>query len=194
MKTKKYAGAAMVEFAIIALLFFTVVFGLIEFARLFFTTNTLNEMTRRGARLATVCYPTASKVTQATLFNTLNSTGTTAALVPSISTSNVRVRYLNASGDDICSLTTAVLDASPTSIPETVFNSIRYVKVQIINYTHDFIFPPFTIQLGSLTDDPCTPGIKDRVYVETILPREALGVVCADSACTSLIYNSCPSP
>jgi hypothetical protein len=190
---KKHVGVSTVEFAIIALVFFTIVFGLIEFARLFFTTNTLTEMTRRGARLATVCYPTATKITQATLFNNLNSTSTTAAFVPSLSASNVRVRYLDASGNDICSLAAAVPDASPTSIPETVFNSIRFVKVQIIDYTHNFIFPPFTIPLGTTNTDLCT-GIEHRVYSETVLPREALGVVCANTACSDLIYNSCPSP
>ncbi len=53
MKTQR--GAAMVEFALIALLFFIILFGIIEFGRAFFTYNTLVEATRRGARVAAVC-------------------------------------------------------------------------------------------------------------------------------------------
>jgi len=43
---------AAVEFALVALLFFTVVFGTIEFARIMYMYNTLAEVTRRAARAA----------------------------------------------------------------------------------------------------------------------------------------------
>ena len=47
-------GAAAVEFAIIAMLLFTVLFGIIEFGRLFYVINTVQEVTRRAAREAVV--------------------------------------------------------------------------------------------------------------------------------------------
>ena len=46
------SGVAAVEFALVALLFFTVVFGTIEFARIMYMYNTLAEVTRRAARAA----------------------------------------------------------------------------------------------------------------------------------------------
>nr|WP_305907145.1 TadE family protein [Methylomarinum sp. Ch1-1]MDP4519872.1 pilus assembly protein [Methylomarinum sp. Ch1-1] len=52
---KLQRGASMVEFALIALVFFTLIFGIIEFARVMFVYNTLVEATRRGARVAAVC-------------------------------------------------------------------------------------------------------------------------------------------
>ncbi|MCM2342919.1 TadE family protein [Rhodoferax sp.] len=48
-------GATIVEFALVALLFFTLLIGIMEFGRWLFTLNAANEATRLGARLAVVC-------------------------------------------------------------------------------------------------------------------------------------------
>ncbi len=48
-------GAAIVEFALVALIFFTLLIGIMEFGRWLFTLNAANEATRLGARLAVVC-------------------------------------------------------------------------------------------------------------------------------------------
>jgi hypothetical protein len=48
-------GAAIVEFALIAMIFFTLLIGIMEFGRWLFTLNAANEATRLGARLAVVC-------------------------------------------------------------------------------------------------------------------------------------------
>jgi hypothetical protein len=45
-------GVAAVEFAIVAFLFFLMVFGIIEFARVMYMFNALPEVTRRAARAA----------------------------------------------------------------------------------------------------------------------------------------------
>lgn len=47
-------GAAAVEFGIIAVLFFTLFFGIIEFGRFFYLYNTVQEVTRCAARQAVV--------------------------------------------------------------------------------------------------------------------------------------------
>lgn len=49
-------GAAMVEFAIIAPLLFALIFGIIDFGRVFFLYNNLTNAAREGARLGSV-YP-----------------------------------------------------------------------------------------------------------------------------------------
>jgi Flp pilus assembly protein TadG len=56
-QTSKYRqrGAALVEFALVAMIFFVLLIGIFEFGRLMFTWNTAVETTRRGARLAVVC-------------------------------------------------------------------------------------------------------------------------------------------
>lgn len=45
-------GTTVAEFAMVALLFFTMIFGIIEFGRLLYTHNALTDATRRGARYA----------------------------------------------------------------------------------------------------------------------------------------------
>jgi Flp pilus assembly protein TadG len=45
-------GTTVAEFAMVALLFFTLIFGIIEFGRLLYTHNALTDATRRGARFA----------------------------------------------------------------------------------------------------------------------------------------------
>jgi len=45
-------GATMAEFAIISVVFFMIIFGIIEFGRLFYIHNALTDATRRGARYA----------------------------------------------------------------------------------------------------------------------------------------------
>lgn len=55
--TKRYVqrGVAAVEFALIAILFFTLLLGIMEFGRWLFLLNGANEATRLGARLGAVC-------------------------------------------------------------------------------------------------------------------------------------------
>ncbi len=48
-------GVAAVEFALVSLFFFMLLFGVIEFARVLFTWNSAAEATRYGARVAVVC-------------------------------------------------------------------------------------------------------------------------------------------
>lgn len=51
---KQERGATIAEFAVVALLFFTIVIGIIEFGRLLYTHNALTDATRRGARYASL--------------------------------------------------------------------------------------------------------------------------------------------
>ncbi|MBW8828548.1 MAG: pilus assembly protein [Burkholderiales bacterium] len=55
-------GVAIVEFALIAIVFFTVLLGIMDFGRLLFTWNSAAEATRVGARVSVVCDKGASRV------------------------------------------------------------------------------------------------------------------------------------
>lgn len=48
-------GAAIVEFALVAMIFVALLVGVMEFGRWLFTLNSASEATRWGARLAVVC-------------------------------------------------------------------------------------------------------------------------------------------
>jgi Flp pilus assembly protein TadG len=45
-------GSSVAEFAMVALVFFMIIFGIIEFGRLLYTHNALTDAARRGARYA----------------------------------------------------------------------------------------------------------------------------------------------
>lgn len=55
MRTRKQAGATVVEFAVVAAVFFILFIGIMEMGRLLWTWNAAAEATRLGARLAVVC-------------------------------------------------------------------------------------------------------------------------------------------
>jgi len=52
---RRQRGATIVEFALVALIFFTLLIGIMEFGRWLFTLNAASEATRWGARVAVVC-------------------------------------------------------------------------------------------------------------------------------------------
>jgi len=52
-RLRNQTGAAAVEFAFVAIIFFTLFFGVVEIARAMYISNTLQEVTRRAAELAT---------------------------------------------------------------------------------------------------------------------------------------------
>lgn len=51
----RHRGVATVEFALVAIVFFTLLLACMEFGRWMFTLNAASEATRLGARLAVVC-------------------------------------------------------------------------------------------------------------------------------------------
>lgn len=55
---RKQRGAAAVEFALIAVLFFALLFAIVEFGRGLFVWNSIQEVTRYVAREAVVCWRT----------------------------------------------------------------------------------------------------------------------------------------
>ena len=62
-KKSRQGGQTLVEFALVSLLFFVVLIGLVEFARALWTWNTIVQATRAGARFAVVETPVASDTT-----------------------------------------------------------------------------------------------------------------------------------
>lgn len=162
---RSQAGAAMVEFAIVGSVFFVLLFGVIEFARLLFTFNTLTEMVRRGARVAAVCPPNHPAIRRVAIFGDPDS-GTTGKFVPNITTDNIQVTYLDASDTPLTNLAYPI-PATPSTDYLTDWNKLNEggsVEVSIINYSHDLIIP---LNLGPIS----APAYGTK------LPPEALGVV-----------------
>lgn len=53
-------GATAVEFALVFILFITFLLAVVDFSRMLFTWNAVNEATRAGARYAAVCHDGSS--------------------------------------------------------------------------------------------------------------------------------------
>jgi hypothetical protein len=143
----KQGGLYIVEFAVVGLAALMILFGSLEVSRLMFTVNLLEEATRRGARVAAVCPVGDDAIARATAFS---GAGTDSTILPDLTTANVQVDYLRAEG---------------TVIGDTAgdYFEIEYVRVQIINYTHNMILPGLNL------------SFQTRGYPTTI-PAESLGV------------------
>jgi hypothetical protein len=150
--SKREQGLFTVEFAIAATALFIVMFAVIELARIIWVWNTVDEATRRGARVAAVCPINHPAVPEVTIFAQPGG-GPDSPILQGLSTGNVNVQYLDQDGN-----------------PDTDFQDIRFVRVSINNYSITplipfvrtvFTLPPFetTIPSESLgyipdVDDP----------------------------------------
>jgi len=142
-------GTTAVEFAIVGGVFFLVLFGVAEIARAIYTWNALTEATRRGARVAAICPLNHAAIARVTVFQAGDS-GVPQAVLPGLSPANVDLAYLDA-------------DGQPIADPFGNFGLIRYVRVGITGYQHNFVVS----MIGGSIDAP-------QFY--STLPRESLGI------------------
>ena len=113
-------GTTSVEFAVIGLVLFTVIFALIDLSRLFWNLAALDEATRRGARVAAVCPVNDPFVEQTALFD---------GLIPTLGTQHILTEYLDEDG---------VAVADPVVAD---YGDIRYVRVSIQNFQLQTFIP-----------------------------------------------------
>lgn len=98
---RRQRGSTTIEFALVAMIFFTLLFGVLELSRLLFVFNSLQEVTRRAAREASTRWISASDTTQ---IKTLALFGGTA--LPGgaeLTDGNINIEYLQANGNAIAS-------------------------------------------------------------------------------------------
>lgn len=103
---RRQRGAAAVEFAVVAALFFMILLGAMEMARLLWTWNAAAEATRLGARLAVVCDigdPTITARMQ--------------QMLPALQPGNVTIAYLPAGCNAQTCLSVRVTLSGYTHVP-----------------------------------------------------------------------------
>jgi Flp pilus assembly protein TadG len=134
-------GAETVEFAIIALLFFAIIFAIIEFGRALFVWNALTEATRRGARMAVVCPYQSPIPKQVAIYDVIAGSLGTSPIIADLTPAMINVSYLDETG-----------------IATANQKLIKFVQVTLSGYTHTLIIPfwgstkmapPFTTTLSS---------------------------------------------
>jgi Flp pilus assembly protein TadG len=95
-------GAGLVEFALVGMVFLTVLFSIVEFGRLLWTHNALEDATRRGVRYATLRKNDAAgtlAVQKMVVYGDPNANpGTATPVVSGLTTSDVAVSYANYNG------------------------------------------------------------------------------------------------
>ncbi|MGH8601772.1 MAG: TadE/TadG family type IV pilus assembly protein [Gammaproteobacteria bacterium] len=82
------SGAAMVEFAVVAVVFLTLLLGIMDFGRILFTWNAAAEATRWGARIAVVC----DKATPDQI------RGQMRKILPQLTNDNIEINYYDPPG------------------------------------------------------------------------------------------------
>lgn len=122
---RRQRGTTCVEFAIVAAVFLTILFGVIEFGRALFVANALSESTRRGARVAAICPVGDPRPAQVAIFA---NGGGSSGIDPNLTTANVVVEYLNQTG-------------APIAAPAANYAAIRYVRVRIVGFTQQMLIP-----------------------------------------------------
>ena len=138
-------GITTVESAIVMLLALMTFFGVIEIARVFYVFNALEEATRRGARVAAVCQVNDPAIAQIASFTSSGN-----PVVGGLTPANIAVDYLDVAGNVLAN-------------PMGSFGLINFVRVRIVNYTHQLLIPLFVSSF-------VTPGFP------AVLPAESLGV------------------
>lgn len=162
---KRQTGAAIVEFAIIGALLLAFIYAIFEFGRMMFVYNTMQEISRRGAREATVRWVSDSATIKTfALFG-----ATTLPGGPEITNSNIFIRYLRANGVD--EVTTVPLDAGDNmSACADILRSsecIMYVEVSVKNVE----FKPLIFKAGAVTTSRpvnAMPQATTVVYAESL--------------------------
>lgn len=95
-------GATLIEFAIAATVFLTILFSVIEFSRLYWIHNALRDAARRGTRYATIRKNDAAgiaAVKNMVVYGDPNANPATATPVaPGLTINNVNVQYQNYNG------------------------------------------------------------------------------------------------
>lgn len=153
MNKRSMRGVYVVEFAVIGLLLFILLFAVLEFGRLYFTVNALNETVRRGARLASVCDISDPVILRRAIYNAATDAGAS-SLIGDLETADLTLTYLDENGATV---------TNPNDLVSlNGFLAIRYVQLRVENFTFNLMIP---VLGGTIT----LPDFS------SILPRESLG-------------------
>lgn len=175
--SNKQAGTAAVEFALLAVIFFSLVFGIIEMARLLFVYNTLQEVTRRAAAAAVKVYPSDTNATAAVRRHAIfRDTPGQLVLAPPVTDEHIRLDYL-AYDLSIIPQASWPADASANRricmMNSSAANCIRFVQARVCDVAD-------TVQCNVVTAEMMLPLIDLRVPLHratTIAPVESFGYV-----------------
>jgi len=184
-RARPQRGAATVEFALLAIVFFMALLGIMEFGRIMYIWNTTQEVTRHAAREAVVRDFSAAE-TAAIKRESIFQGGTSGAVsLPAgveITNATVRLVYLTVdAGNNRVAITTGNMPADPADNISAcgdagrVFTScIRFVQacIAVDDTCANFIqYQPMVLLLANLGIDL----VIDIPASSVVMPAESLG-------------------
>lgn len=164
-------GTTAVEFAIVALIFFMIALGIMEFGRVLYVWNTVQEVTRRAAREAVVrSFADANRISRLAVFSSENTDGSLPGGLE-ITNAYVRINYLNQNftqadpmPSDPADNLSACEDAGRTT------SCIRYVEACVATGTNCTGFVRYAPMVGLF------PFLAIDIPVSSVvMPVESLG-------------------
>jgi hypothetical protein len=185
----RQAGTVAVEFALVAVIFFTIVFATLELARMEFLLNTLEEVTRRAASAAAnVDYRDAAAMQNVQADAVFRTSSGPLALGTPVTSDNVKIDYLSVSRATWDLNHMSSLPACPAGnrlncmTDPNADNCIRFVRARVCasmdpdgsctTLPYQMIFPFFDLS-----------GMK-LPSAETIVPAGTLGATSGAMPCT----------
>lgn len=153
MKYREQQGTTTVEFAIVGAVVLIMIFGVFEVGRGYYVYSMLDDVARRGARLAAVCPVNDPAISQMAIYNA-SGNASDSQLVVGLTPTHVVIDYLDANN------TVVGTPSDPAN-----FGNIRYVRARVVGYQHQMIVPFVT-------------GLSNVQMPEfvSVLPRESLGI------------------
>lgn len=163
----KQHGLSTVEFALVGTLVFFVLFGVMEVARLMYTWNLLNEVSRRAARLATVCR--VQEGVNGTVASAV--TNQLGGSLPGFTAANVSIVYLDKQG--------AVLNDPGGA--DAAAAAAGLIRSSVVNYRYQSILP-ITVDLSMFA-----PGFSSTLRAESLGKTPNGDVVCDQNGGVTLL-------
>ncbi len=127
-------GASSVEFALAAVLFFTLLLGIMDFGRMLFTWNSAAEATRWGARIAVVC----DKLSPNQIRDKMKK------ILPQLTNANIVINYFNPEGvvNNACDKSNCKgVEVSIYNNPANAADASNF-RIQPISPFMGFVMPP----------------------------------------------------
>lgn len=150
---QREAGASMVEFAIVGLVFFIIVFGVFDFGRAILYYNMLSNAAREGARYGAIWSRDGALITNTEIcnvaFNSTTMPGITYPASPGCG---------NPVGTPPYTLT--------VSVPSRGAQRTETSDGSPVKVTATFGFQPLTPLIGGLVGDPVMLSASSSMYVE----------------------------
>lgn len=148
----KQDGITIVEFSIISSVVLLLIFAILEVGMFVFNLQALNDLTRRTARIASVC-----QVYDSNIYDLAVIEGKPNDFLQE----NLVIDYLDIDGNSV---------ENPE--PENDHDKIKFVRVSIENYKYSF---------SGILDFLGDNGLVSAPFFETTLASESLGVERIDS-------------